>query len=179
MDQQRWERMKDIVEAALELSPEHRLSFLAKICGDDAALRGEVEALLEHHQHAGSFLDGSPAQGLYASIATRSIDPTFSPGDTLSGRFQIVRFIGHGGMGEVYEAKDLELGARVALKTLRPEISADSWALNRFKQEVQLARRVTHPNVCRMFDIARHHVGTGELLSRVARSSELGPHRRR
>ena len=176
MDQQRWERMKDIVEAALELSPERRLSFLAKICEDDAALRGEVEALLEHHQHAGSFLEGSPAQDLHASVASRSIDPTFSPGDMLSGRFQIVRFIGHGGMGEVYEAKDLELGARVALKTLRPEISADSRALNRFKQEVQLARRVTHPNVCRMFDIARHHVageGGDSNLDRVFLTMEL------
>src|SRR5437016_13414012 len=107
MDQQRWERMKDIVEAALELSPERRFSFLAKICEDDAALRGEVEALLDHHQHAGSFLEGSPAQDLHASVASTSIHPTFSPGDMLSRHFQIVRLIGLGEMGQMREAQGL------------------------------------------------------------------------
>ena len=68
----------------------------------------------------------------------------------VGARFQISRFIGRGGMGEVYEAKDLELGTPVAIKTLRPEISADSWALKRFRQEIQLARRISHPNVCRV-----------------------------
>jgi len=176
MDQQRWERIKDLVEAVLELSPERRHSFLTKACEDDASLQSEVEALLEHHQRAGSFLEGSPGQGFLASVAPKVSQPTFSPGDTPSGRFRIVRFIGRGGMGEVYEAKDLELGARVALKTLRPEISSDSWALNRFKQEIQLARRVTHPNVCRMFDIARHRVsgGSGDSnLDRVFLTMEL------
>jgi hypothetical protein len=57
MDQGRWERIKDLMEAVVELAPERRLSFLAKVCGDDVALRREVEALLEHHQRADSFLE--------------------------------------------------------------------------------------------------------------------------
>jgi serine/threonine protein kinase len=78
------------------------------------------------------------------------------PGTLISARFEIVRFIGQGGMGQVYEALDLELNARVALKAIRPDISSDPRALSRFRREVQLTRRITHPNVCRTFDIERH-----------------------
>lgn len=158
MEQARWEKIKDLLEQALELTSDQRATFLAQACGDDAGLRSEVEALLDHDLRAGSFLQGSPVRDSGMAMLSSMSTLAFSPGEVISGRFQIARFIGRGGMGEVYEARDLELGARIALKTLRPEISADSWALSRFKQEVQLARRVTHPNVCRMFDIARHRV---------------------
>ena len=77
-------------------------------------------------------------------------------GDVLANRFRIVRFIGHGGMGDVYEAEDLELGEQVALKTVRPEIAHLDGAIDRFRREIQLARKVTHPNVCRIFDVFRH-----------------------
>jgi len=59
-------------------------------------------------------------------------------------------------MGEVYEAEDQELGERLALKVLKPEIAADAALVERFKREILLARRVTHPNVCRVFDLGRH-----------------------
>jgi tetratricopeptide (TPR) repeat protein/TolB-like protein len=81
---------------------------------------------------------------------------TFSPGDVLASRFRIVRFIAQGGMGEVYEAEDSELGGRVALKTIRSGIAEDSGSIDRFKREVQLARQVTHGNVCRIYDVFRH-----------------------
>ena len=84
--------------------------------------------------------------------------------DLLAGRFRIVRLIGRGGMGEVYEAEDLDLKARVALKTLRSEIARDERALARFKQEIYLARKITHPNVCRTFDVAYHHAPGGEAI---------------
>jgi tetratricopeptide (TPR) repeat protein len=77
-------------------------------------------------------------------------------GDVLANRFRVVRFIGRGGMGDVYEAEDLELGERVALKTVRPEIAHLDGAIDRFRREIQLARKVTHPNVCRIFDVFRH-----------------------
>ena len=88
--------------------------------------------------------------------APTSPDPTFSPGQTLAGRFRVHSFIARGGMGEVYEAEDLELGEHVALKTVRPEIAEDPRALERFKTEVHLARKVTHPSVCRIFDVFHH-----------------------
>ncbi|MEW6368504.1 MAG: tetratricopeptide repeat protein [Acidobacteriota bacterium] len=81
---------------------------------------------------------------------------TFSPGDLVANRYTIIRLIGLGGMGEVYEAQDKELGVRVALKAVRAEIAERPGAIDRFKREVDLARRVTHPNVCRIFDIGHH-----------------------
>lgn len=77
-------------------------------------------------------------------------------GDVLAGRYRIVRFIARGGMGEVYEAEDTELRERVALKTIRPEIASDEASIARFKREMQLARKVTHPNVDRSFDLGYH-----------------------
>ncbi len=88
--------------------------------------------------------------------------PALSAGDLVAGRYRIARFIAAGAMGEVYEARDEELGEEVALKTIRPEIAAGPQALERFKREIQLARRVTHPNVCRIFDFGRHQGPAGE-----------------
>jgi len=79
----------------------------------------------------------------------------FAPGDLLSERYRIVDFVAQGGMGEVYEAEDLELKTRVAVKLLRPEIARDQRAVERFKREISLSRRITHPNVCRIFDLVR------------------------
>src|SRR5512132_2803283 len=87
--------------------------------------------------------------------ATQSVHlvHTFRTGDVLCDRFAVTRFIARGGMGELYEAEDRLLGERVALKTIRPEISLDERAHQRFRREVQLARKVTHPNICRIFDV--------------------------
>jgi Tol biopolymer transport system component len=82
--------------------------------------------------------------------------PALVGGQELGGRFRVVRFIAHGGMGEVYEAEDLELGAAVAVKILRPELAAAPRALDRLRREIALARQVTHRNVCRIFDVFRH-----------------------
>src|SRR5437660_8592541 len=77
--------------------------------------------------------------------------PLFAEDQTVAGRYRIVRLIASGGMGEVYEAFDLHLRENVALKTLRSESVEDDAAIERSKREIQLARRVTHPNVCRVF----------------------------
>ena len=87
---------------------------------------------------------------------TAPLPLTFAVGDLLCDRFRITRFIGRGGMGELYEADDLALGERVAVKTIRPEIALDERAHQRFLREIQLARKVTHPNICRIFDLFQH-----------------------
>lgn len=76
----------------------------------------------------------------------------FSPGNVLANRYRIVTLLGRGGMGEVYEAEDLELREHVALKAMAPDLVASEQATSRFRREMQLARKVTHPNVCRVFD---------------------------
>jgi serine/threonine-protein kinase len=82
---------------------------------------------------------------------------SFQSGAALvGGRYEILRLVGVGGMGTVYQARDTELDEIVALKTLRTELLEDADMLERFRNEVRLARRVTHRNVARMFDIGEH-----------------------
>jgi serine/threonine protein kinase len=77
----------------------------------------------------------------------------FLPGRLLAGRYRIIALVGKGGMGEVYRADDLTLGQPVALKFLPDEAARDQGLLERFKNEVRIARRVSHPNVCRVYDV--------------------------
>jgi serine/threonine protein kinase len=77
----------------------------------------------------------------------------YVPGTTLDERYRIVSPLGKGGMGEVYRAEDLKLGQTVALKFLPKSLARNEEALARFTREVRLARQVSHPNVCRVFDI--------------------------
>jgi len=82
--------------------------------------------------------------------------PALGAGETLASRYRIVRFIARGGGGEVYEAEDLELGGRVALKTLIASTAGDATRIERFRREIQLSRQVTDPHVCRIYDLGRH-----------------------
>src|SRR5438552_376267 len=110
--------------------------------------------------------DENPTDRLESSApaAVRTSLGSLAPGAVLAERFRIVRFLAEGGMGEVYEAEDLELSGRLALKTIRPGIAHDARSLERFRREIQLARRVTHPNVSRVFDVFRHKDG-GKAIS--------------
>ncbi len=77
----------------------------------------------------------------------------FMAGTIVAGRYRIIELLGRGGMGEVYRADDLALNASIAMKFLPPLYGADSKWLERLKNEVRVARQVTHPNVCRVFDL--------------------------
>src|SRR5262245_14554124 len=79
--------------------------------------------------------------------------PRFAPGAVLAGRYRVVALLGKGAMGEVYRADDLKLGQAVALKFLPPELAGDADRLARFHNEIRLARQVSHPNVCRVWDL--------------------------
>jgi serine/threonine protein kinase/tetratricopeptide (TPR) repeat protein len=155
--QDNWEAVKALFEAALEEDPANRSSFLKERCAD-ASVCAEVERLLAEHDEAASFLSaGVPT----VSLGDFTPEPAartqqLSESQVLAGRFRIIRYIAGGGMGEVYEAEDQELRERVAVKTIRAEILGQPNAMARFKREVHLARKVTHPNVCRIFDLFRH-----------------------
>ncbi|MGZ6078719.1 MAG: protein kinase domain-containing protein, partial [Myxococcaceae bacterium] len=79
--------------------------------------------------------------------------PRLAPGEQLAGRFTILRFVARGGMGAVYEANDVILRTRVALKVLQGRVTTDAAAMERFRRELLLARRVSHPNVCRVYEL--------------------------
>jgi predicted Ser/Thr protein kinase len=112
------------------------------------------------------------------------LKPRYSSGQILAERFRIVAALGKGGMGEVYRADDLRVGQPVALKFLPESSIADADQLARFQKEIRLARQVSHPNICRVYDVAEHDgqpflimeyidgEDLAKLLPRVGRLSE-------
>jgi len=160
-----WEVVKALFEAALEMDSSQRSEFLRNNCPDAETL-AEVERLLNDYDQAVGFLL-TPAPGNFSLAEAGLPQQKLSAGEVLAGRFRIVRFIAGGGMGEVYEAEDQELRDRVAAKIIRPEVLSQPNAVARFKREVHLARKVTHPNVCRIFDLFRHKPDGGSAQTEM------------
>jgi serine/threonine-protein kinase len=161
-----WSRLEPILECALELEPETRTTFLEEACRGDARLRREVEAVLEADRETAGFLSGAVGEAAASLLqelegrplgpgsASRRADPErFLPGTLFAKRFRIVGLLGRGGMGEVYRADDLKLGQPVALKFLPAELQQDKDRLRRLLAEVRIALKVSHPNVCRVYDV--------------------------
>lgn len=138
----------------------------------------------------GSQQDGQTPAATTASagvrVAPRSPEhrvTRFDPGELILNRFRVVRLIGRGGMGEVYEAEDLELG-RIALKTIRPDFSISPHAFDRFRSEIQLARKVGGPQVCRIHELflipaVGSHPATALLTMEYLDGITLSEHLRR
>lgn len=154
-------QVETIFAAALKLSPAERSSFLEQECGNDNELRHQVESLLDANQAMGDFLaqtqsqvDGNDnAESSISHSSDSSIHGRFLPGSLVDNRYRIVSLAGRGGMGEVYRADDLKLGQTVALKFLPEGFANDRKRLDYFHQEVRLTRQISHPNVCRVYDI--------------------------
>jgi serine/threonine protein kinase/tetratricopeptide (TPR) repeat protein len=161
---QQWERVKELFEGALEKAPAERSSYLAAN-EIDSQVRTEVERLLAHHVESGGLLSNR-----WSPLTSASQEPrqSFASGDVVASRFRVLRFLARGGMGEVYEAEDLELRERVALKSIRSELLHDEKSLERFKREVHLARQVTHPNVCRIYELFWHSLNNEGPLGKDA-----------
>jgi serine/threonine protein kinase/Tol biopolymer transport system component len=148
-DPQRWQRVKEIFDGALERHGAEREAFLDRACDGDTEVRKEVESLLRSYEVAGSFMDAPAVAQAADDLAT---EQKLTPGQRLK-HYQIVNLIGEGGMGEVYLATDTILGRRVALKVLPAFVSKDPERLRRFTQEARTASRLSHPNVCVVHEI--------------------------
>ncbi|HSL52755.1 MAG TPA: protein kinase [Pyrinomonadaceae bacterium] len=146
-DSQRWQRVKEIFDGALERQGAEREAFLDRACDGDGEVREEVESLLRSYEVAGSFME-SPA----VANAAHDLEQKLTPGQRIK-HYQVVNLIGEGGMGEVYLATDTILGRRVALKVLPAFVSKDPERLRRFTQEARAASRLSHPNVCVVHEI--------------------------
>jgi hypothetical protein len=123
-------------------------------CGAPAVHSDDVPTL--DFATASSPLPPRPASGPSSrpsSSAEYLSEGRFIPGRLLAGRYRIIALVGEGGMGEVYRSDDLTLGQPVALKFLPDEAARNQGLLERFKNEVRVARRVSHPNVCRVYDV--------------------------
>ncbi len=143
----RWRRIEDVFQRAMDLPEESRAAYLANVCGDDAALRREVESLLKAADEDSPLIEESvsgAARDLYGSASLAS-------GDRVS-HYRIIALIGSGGMGRVYMAEDMRLGRRVALKTLAPG-PVQLAHLRRFEQEARAASALNHPNILTIYDV--------------------------
>src|SRR5262245_35261629 len=171
------QQIETLFHAALERESAERAAFLAEACADDQSLLAAVNDLLAAHDQSWSLVDQRhaaletdntsdptrripkpPAPQAVPNPAPHSSDDgqregRFVTGEMLAGRYRIVSLLGKGGMGEVYKAEDLKLNQTVALKFLPSAVALDGGMLARFHNEVRIARRVAHPNVCRVYDI--------------------------
>jgi serine/threonine-protein kinase len=179
MDAATWRWAKGLLADALQLPREQRAAFLRNRCRDDV-LRSEIASLVDLYEASHDFLADSAATTGAPSLEELQL----APGRVFAGRYRIVSFLGRGGMGEVYRADDLKLTQQVALKFLPSRLAADHDRLARFTAEVRIARTVSHPNVCRVFDIgddeglhylSMEYVDGDNLASLLRRLGRLHP----
>lgn len=149
-------------------------------CGTETESAGAdrtVTTPKAHQPAAPSPVDNAYDAPSHASSSDTIDQARFTPGTMLTERYRIVGLLGTGGMGEVYRADDLKLRQPVALKFLPAALSKDTRKLERFHHEVRVARQVSHPNVCRVYDIGeaqdQHFISMeyvdGEDLAKVLR----------
>src|SRR5438876_11565918 len=152
MNAPQWDRVKEVFQAALDRPPHERAAWVRERCGDDRALRAEVESLVATHTDAGAFAE-RPAMELLDALAlgadspsSAPIGPVVRPGDRL-GVFEIQAFVGAGGMGQVYKARDTRLDRTVAIKLLPSHFAADRDRYQRFEREARAVARLDHPHI--------------------------------
>lgn len=159
MDANQWARTRSLFHSLVSLPRDEQLRKLASLPENDRDLRAELEKLLTESESLTGFL----STGLALESASPAVR-TLTPGEIVGERYQVEQFLGAGGMGEVYRVHDREANQAVALKTLRADATSQPMLISRLHKELQLARRIVHPNVCRMFEIGRATRPSGEIV---------------
>ncbi len=157
MSNERWQQVERLYHDALERGAEGRAAFLVEACGDDEALRCEVDSLLAYEDQAEGFIE-SPALEVAAQIIIEGQGAPVVAGQVIS-HYRVTARLGAGGMGEVYLAEDTRLGRRVALKFLPAHLTQDKGHLRRFEQEARAVAALSHPNVCTIHEVVQTREG--------------------
>ena len=157
MDAERWKQVDELLQSALLLPSGRREDFLRQACAGDAALEQEVRSLLNSHQQVGGFLE-VPAINVEAQAIAQA--EAHETSDALLGQiichYRVLRKLGSGGMGAVYEGEDLRLGRHVALKLLLESQAGSSKALLRFEHEARAISSLNHPNICTLYEVEEY-----------------------
>ncbi|HEY3741409.1 MAG TPA: serine/threonine-protein kinase [Bryobacteraceae bacterium] len=152
MTNETWQRLQIIVDEALDLDPEEREAYLERACADDQSLAEQARELIAADAQDSHFLEVAVASRA-ASVIRDGMPDTI-------GRYRIVRILGHGGMGLVYEAEQDQPKRRVALKVVRPGLATPELLL-RFEQEQQFLGRLRHPGICHIYEAGTAEAGYG------------------
>lgn len=156
MNSERWARVKHLFQEALSVEPQSRVGLLDRECGEDVALREEVDSLLAAHEDSSASLDAPTHVPLFGSVL-RQVRDEVTRGEALIGRtigqYRIESLIGEGGMGSVYLGirDDAEFKMHVAIKVLNRSSSGGD-IVNRFRLERRILARLNHPFIARIFD---------------------------
>jgi eukaryotic-like serine/threonine-protein kinase len=150
-DSDRWARVKAVFCDALDRPPSERTAFLAGACADDQSIRREVQSLLDSDGVAGSFIETPAADLLKQSTKDQPTASELASGSFL-GPYEIVGFLGAGGMSQVYRGRDSRLGRIVAIKVVGGA-SADPGAERRLLREARHASSLAHPHICTIHEV--------------------------
>jgi Tol biopolymer transport system component len=153
MTPDRWARIDQLLDEALERPAAERLTFLCEVCGADDDLRREVESLLDAHQKAEEKFLNLPALDLAAQHLAREAGRSLI--GQMFGHYSVLSVLGVGGMGEVYLARDINLERKVALKLLLPQYTSDPARIKRFEREARAASALNHPNIITIYEIGQ------------------------
>ena len=167
MTPERWREVERICEGALACVPSERSSYVSAACGGDEALRQEVESLLLHEASAEHFID-MPAIAAAGALAGLS---GLTAGQRV-GPYHIVGKLGAGGMGEVYRARDTQLGREVAIKIVPPLFASDGDRLARFEREARVLASLNHPNIAQIHGLEKSD-GTIALVMELVEGPTL------
>ncbi len=159
MEIERWRKIEQLYHSALEREGSRRASFVEQACGEDQALRQEVESLLAQSQGTQSFLE-APALDVAARDLATSRELNAHSHPAAIGRYCIVRLLGEGGMGTVYEAEQEDPRRIVALKVIKVGLSTPD-RLRRFRQESQALARLQHPGIAQIYESGTADTGFG------------------